>query len=261
MRKSDLIGQRFGRLEVRGQADRDKNGQARWECVCDCGNKVVCLGSNLRAKKGSKSCGCFAKERARETMALLRETINSRTEEQLVGKKFNRLTVISFHDYDPSQSKVKRWACKCDCGKQVIARTNAIVTGSTKSCGCWRKESRMLESGVCMRNHLLATYKAAAKRRGYEWKLADEEFFFLTQQNCHYCHLPPSERKDSKRYNGGYVCNGVDRKNNEPWYTVENALTACSVCNRMKGTMTYEAFIVKCQNVAQTKYGAIGLNV
>jgi len=264
MRKINLLGQRFGRLLViEEEGERHKSGQVQWVCKCDCNNEVVVLGNNLRHGT-TTSCGCFMRERARECMADLRKSINNRTEEQLVNHTFNRLTVINFYDFDPGQKgKTKRWLCRCSCGKEVVARTNALVTGRTKSCGCWRKESRMMDAGICARNHLLATYKAAAKRRGYMWGLSAEEFFSITQQNCHYCGSLPSERRDSKRYNGGYVCNGVDRRNNEHGYIPENALPACKDCNRMKGTMTYEQFVVYLRKVGSFQLGisATGISI
>ncbi len=242
MRKINLIGQRFGRLIVVEGAPNHKGGQARWVCRCDCGNETVNLSANLRGK-GAQSCGCLSRERARETMALLREKKNRQLESDLLGHKFNRLTVIRFYDFDPSQRAVKRWLTVCDCGKEVIVRTNALVMGRTKSCGCWRTDSRKLELGLCMRNHLLATYQAAAKRRGYEWGLSNDEFFEITQQPCHYCGSPPSERRGSKRYNGGYICNGVDRKDNSLGYIPGNVLPACKDCNYMKKDKTYDEFI------------------
>lgn len=59
----DLIGQRFGRLSVVSRAGVDKRGEARWECVCECGNKTTVLGSHLR-KGHIQSCGCYARELA-----------------------------------------------------------------------------------------------------------------------------------------------------------------------------------------------------
>jgi len=93
-----------------------------------------------------------------------------------------------------------------------------------------------------MRNHLLATYKAAAKRRGHEWGLDEDEFFIIVKQACHYCGELPQERKDSKRYNGGFVCNGIDRKDNTRGYLLDNALPCCFPCNRAKSTMGYQEY-------------------
>jgi hypothetical protein len=56
MRKEhDLTGKRFGRLTVIKLGDSNKQGR-RWLCQCDCGNKKLVYGKNL--KRGVKSCGC-----------------------------------------------------------------------------------------------------------------------------------------------------------------------------------------------------------
>lgn len=49
----DLVGQRFGSLEVLKYA-----GNGKYECQCDCGNKTYVLTSNLLNGQ-TKSCGCI----------------------------------------------------------------------------------------------------------------------------------------------------------------------------------------------------------
>jgi hypothetical protein len=56
----DMTGQRFGRLVVVSRAE-SRNKRAMWNCVCDCGNKVVVAGKDMRDGK-TKSCGCYHKE-------------------------------------------------------------------------------------------------------------------------------------------------------------------------------------------------------
>ena len=51
----DLRGQRFGRLTVLAMAERRADGKIRWECVCECNNKVVVRGDDLRSGN-SRSC-------------------------------------------------------------------------------------------------------------------------------------------------------------------------------------------------------------
>lgn len=56
----DLSGQRFGRLTVleRSHESKCKNRQAKWKCLCDCGNITYSGGYELRS--GSTiSCGCY----------------------------------------------------------------------------------------------------------------------------------------------------------------------------------------------------------
>ena len=55
----DLMGQRFGRLEVIAEVPKEnfRNGR-RWLCRCDCGKEVVRAPSELIGNNGRKSCGC-----------------------------------------------------------------------------------------------------------------------------------------------------------------------------------------------------------
>lgn len=61
----DLLGQRFGRLLVVGQAPTMK--YTRWHCLCDCGNtKIVSLQLLSMGDRGARSCGCLRREVCRE---------------------------------------------------------------------------------------------------------------------------------------------------------------------------------------------------
>ena len=60
----DMTGQRFGRLTVIERAGTLGN-RAAWLCKCDCGREHVVRGKLLR-NGNTVSCGCYAKERARE---------------------------------------------------------------------------------------------------------------------------------------------------------------------------------------------------
>jgi hypothetical protein len=57
----DIIGQRFGRLVVKGMASRDSRGKYLWLCDCDCGQRTIVSGDNLRSGH-TKSCGCLRGE-------------------------------------------------------------------------------------------------------------------------------------------------------------------------------------------------------
>lgn len=57
----NMIGKKIGRLTVTSRAENTNRGQARWNCLCECGNEVVVLGTQLRRNK-TKSCGCYVLE-------------------------------------------------------------------------------------------------------------------------------------------------------------------------------------------------------
>lgn len=56
----NLIGHVYGRLTVE-ERSQDKNKNIMWLCVCECGNKTICQGRNLKSGH-TKSCGCLNKE-------------------------------------------------------------------------------------------------------------------------------------------------------------------------------------------------------
>lgn len=66
----------------------------------------------------------------------------------LVGQKFNRLTVKSRCE---NNGKKVMYRCMCDCGKESVVWSNALLRGTTKSCGCLRSDAakaRGLPTGI-----------------------------------------------------------------------------------------------------------------
>lgn len=55
----------------------------------------------------------------------------------LAGQKFGYLTVVKFEYVKNGRTY---WDCLCSCGKKKIVNSNLLVSGKTKSCGCFRKE-------------------------------------------------------------------------------------------------------------------------
>lgn len=55
---------------------------------------------------------------------------------KLAGQRFGRLVVQSRAGVDKYGVP---WACLCDCGNQIVARTAELRSGHTVSCGCFQK--------------------------------------------------------------------------------------------------------------------------
>lgn len=131
----DLEGKRFGKLTVLkiGKPHVYSNGRKSisWLCRCDCGVEKEILGNNL-VGGNTTSCGCYRKIESRKRNFI-----------DIVGKKFNRLTVIErCDDYiDSRGNHSTRWRCLCDCGETCEVRGTSLKNGRTKSCGCYNKEA------------------------------------------------------------------------------------------------------------------------
>lgn len=61
--KSNLLGQKFGRLTANKCLSSDKHQKVLWHCVCDCGNERTVRSSDLTSGK-QVSCGCHRKEQS-----------------------------------------------------------------------------------------------------------------------------------------------------------------------------------------------------
>jgi hypothetical protein len=55
-----------------------------------------------------------------------------------VGQVFGRWTVIGPGGRSPRRGA--RWLCRCECGAIGNLRADNIIAGSTKSCGCYRRD-------------------------------------------------------------------------------------------------------------------------
>lgn len=59
-KRIDLIGKRFGKLVVQNKA-KNEGRWTCWDCVCDCGNRVIAKTRDLQ-KGDVNSCGCLFEE-------------------------------------------------------------------------------------------------------------------------------------------------------------------------------------------------------
>lgn len=60
-----------------------------------------------------------------------------------VGQRFGKLTIVEDLGYYKKEgTSIKRHyaKCKCDCGKEHIARIDQLKTGQVTSCGCYKKD-------------------------------------------------------------------------------------------------------------------------
>ena len=92
----DLSGKKYGKLTVIREAGR-KSKKILWECKCDCKNIVFITGDNLKSGH-TASCGCYQKERTKETLSKHGKT-NTRLftiwqgmKNRCYNKKSNRFT-------------------------------------------------------------------------------------------------------------------------------------------------------------------------
>ena len=128
----DLTGKKFGKLLVlkpdfKINKDKERNKTMgiygiHWICQCDCG-QITSVSTNYLSKTVNPHCN-----KCQISLG-----------DDLTNKQFGFLTVIE-RDYSVPKEKGAYWKCKCVCGNFTSVRTSALKDGSTKSCGCKRKE-------------------------------------------------------------------------------------------------------------------------
>lgn len=138
----DLTGRKFGRLTVVERAGQTNQREARWLCICFCGATTTVRGYSLRSG-GAKSCGC---------------RIRMSTPD-LVGQRFSRLTVVK--QAGRNKHGAVTWNVQCDCGASKTVLGAGLRGGSTKSCGCLKREMDVLR---CKQMKRHATKHGYARR-------------------------------------------------------------------------------------------------
>lgn len=109
----NLVGQRFGELEVLGQdLEMSKlKKKVYWKCRCSCGREKSV---RLDGLKKIRTCGeC---------------TID------LTNRQFGQLTVEGRAGVDSFGHRI--WICRCTCGNRKEVLATSLVEGLTQSCGC-----------------------------------------------------------------------------------------------------------------------------
>lgn len=117
--KKDLTGQVFGKLTVlEDTGKRVKRGYVVWLCQCSCGNQVE-VNTQALTSGNTQSCGCTRRK-------------------DLTGQVFGKLTVIE-DTGKKDKHGITLWLCQCSCGNTVEASTQALTSGSKRSCGCLQR--------------------------------------------------------------------------------------------------------------------------
>jgi hypothetical protein len=69
--------------------------------------------------------------------------------------------------------------------------------------------------------------------RNIPFDLTFEQYEHIICESCYYCDITEPEK--------GF--NGIDRKNSDVGYIVENCVSCCKICNKLKGTLDDNCFI------------------
>ena len=168
--KHDLTGQRFGRLVVLEDTHKRKFGSVVWKCLCDCGNTVEIMATNL-VDGTTQSCGCLHSEMARQQMSI-----------DISNQRFGHLVAIEPTVID----NVLHWRCKCDCGNELVyVKAGDLRSGNTQSCGCIKSRGEARIQSILESLNIFFKKEYTFKDlKGIDGKRCLRFDFYLPDYNC-----------------------------------------------------------------------------
>jgi len=197
----DYTGMKIGRLLVVGAAGRDGGGRQKWLCRCDCGKDVIYRGCVLRDGQAT-SCGCG----------------HIKIKE---GHCFGRLTTVEL----VIVKNKRKWVCICDCGNKAVVSVDKLLSGHTKSCGCYRVDYLKAHAGPESYNWNpdLTQEDRESRRLGQrnkEWSLS------VMRRDIFTCQICGCNRRLNAHHLDGYHWAKALR------FDISNGVTLCETCHR-----------------------------
>lgn len=188
-----------------------KNQRYWWKCRCDCGNIKLVETNHL--KKGLvKSCGCY------------RENFKSKVN---VNEKYGRWTALKRSSDKRSGGSVM-WHCVCDCGNEKLVKSQSLVEGLSKSCGCITKELQRAKIGS--KNHNYKAHLTSADRERFRYVVGEESMINVRKKaferdsfTCQHC------RKVGGDLNAHHLNSWNTHKDQR--FDLNNLVTLCIECH------------------------------
>jgi hypothetical protein len=209
----DYTGQKYGHLTFLCFEKREKRN-TYWRLQCDCGNTVVYKSGKVIDGENI-SCGCIRWK-------------------DYSGQKYGKLTFVE----RAKESGNSRWKLVCDCGREILAKSDNVIGGGTRSCGCSRRQGE-----VTFISNILSNYARRAPQRGLVFTLTHERFVELITQPCFYCGEENSNTWTNKRTGEQFHYNGIDRVDNDQGYIEGNVVSCCGKCNFRKREVSAQELI------------------
>ena len=136
--QKDITGLHRGEIEVLEPTYKNHYGSTLWTCRCACGNIFefpqgrFCLDN----KNYYLDCGCGISIWKNE-----------------IGKKYGKLTVVSYEGTNKFQKR--QFRCMCECGNETITTLNGLHSGNARSCGCIKSRGEEKIAHFLIKNGIL----------------------------------------------------------------------------------------------------------
>ena len=178
---------------------------------------------------------------------------HKRSQTNLVGRRFGKLTVVE--DSNQRLHKHKMWRCECDCGNEKLVSSHHLTSNAVKSCGC----SSGYESGDKnpffkgykeIHSVVFRGYQRGAKSRNLEFNVTIEQIWELYVQQgrkCAVSGLPIAFTKNTNK--SRHDTASLDRIDSSRGYTIDNVQWVHKEINTMKMNIPQDRFLELCRQV------------
>jgi len=239
----------------------------KWKCICKCGKIVFALSKSLKSNN-TKSCGCTRKpkiknpnpykkifkrysdgnlpinlflELSKQNCYYCNSTPNNNYK-GFIYSGLDRLNSNLPHNIDnvvPCCMLCNRFKSNLSLNefKNWINRFNPITFSNIQT--------------ISLNSYQLYSLRKVWSCQ-YNKELSFDDFVKISQQNCYYCNLPPSNFVNNKKYKktnieiinkAGVYYSTLDRINNNLLHSIDNVIPACTHCNRSRNNLSIDSFI------------------
>jgi len=264
----DLTNKKSGKLLYVEKVDK------KWKCICDCGKIVYHEAKDFKKSK-SCGCSVKEASKINIEKAIYASLLKT-DKLAHIRKQFNKtykdgdLTFDDFLDlsqkdcfycgskpsnFKKSQNtreefKIDFYYNGLDRVDNNLKHTKENVVPCCKICNFGKSDMnyyefislvKKIQVNKFVKYNLITIEKKHYKlfkhyRENYSDGLSFEEFVVLSQQECFYCGIEPS----NDRY--GIRWNGVDRLDSDLDHNINNCVPCCKHCNRFKRDLSLEDF-------------------
>lgn len=196
-RAQDLSGQIFGKWKVLYRTNNLGN-KTMWLCECSCDKHTIKPIATKSLNSGtSTSCGCDRKRRCNNTK-----------------DKKKRIR-------DDNGNIICR---KCAACQRMLPMSKFYKSGYSYD----GYSSQCKECSYKTKSNRYNIYRKNAKKKKRSFTITKEQFISITSKPCYYCGGYMKEDLLGEKYNG------IDRVDSKKGYDIDNVVSCCEMCNRMK---------------------------
>lgn len=183
--------------------------------------------------------------------------ISKNIKSDLVGQKFNKLTVLEYYGHHKNQ-QIVCWLCQCECGQKCVVRTTGLTHDHNKSCGkCKRDRPDKGSKNTRWTGYENISGKfwhqilRGAKYRNHEINITIEDAWNLFNDQDQRCALTGIKLVMNPVKNSIQNTASLDRIDNNKGYIKGNVQWVHKDINFMKQDLSQEEFINYCKMVSK----------